>query len=158
MKRPYRPSAVMVVAIMQITFGALGLLSNLCNVGIQAAGGTKAFTPPAGAAGPQTPDVEAMLRARVPHYDLFVYGQLTVSLIACTVMIVSGVGLLRLRPWARRVTIGYAFYNIAMTVFGVVFALLVTRPLMEDYFAQLRADPKLPPAAVPTLNMTEAIA
>jgi hypothetical protein len=158
MKRPNRPAIVVVMAIMQIVFGSLGLLRGLCGVGLQLAGGAKAFAVPAGPQQPQVPDVDALLRAKIPHYELMQYGQLALGVLSGTVMILSGVGLLRLRPWGRRLTIGYACYNIAMTILGVVFFYAVSKQVMEEIFANMQADPKLPPQAKTALGITEAFA
>jgi hypothetical protein len=63
-----------------------------------------------------------------------------------------------MRPWARWLTIGYACYYIVSTIIGVVFAFLVTVPIMKELFEDMRADPNIPPAAWRILNMTETIA
>ncbi|HKI37945.1 MAG TPA: hypothetical protein VKA46_39185 [Gemmataceae bacterium] len=157
MKRPNRPAIVLVMAILQIIFGSLGLLGNLCTGGIQLAGGSKAFAVQGGPQQPAAPDVEAMMKAKVPHYELMLYGGLVLGLISGTVMIVSGAGLIRMRPWARRLTIGYAFYNIASVILGVVYYFLVTRDLLKDLFAQMKADPNLPPQSKAVVDMTETI-
>jgi hypothetical protein len=144
---------VLVVAILQILFGSLGLLFGLCGGAIQLGGGAKMFTPPgAQAAGP---DVEGMIRARVPYYDAWQAGGVVLGIAAGAVMLVSGIGLLRMRSWARKVTIGYACYNIVVTIANFVFALTVTAPIMKEVMAEIRADPKLPPQAVSVINMTE---
>jgi hypothetical protein len=155
MKRPERPGAVLVVAILQICFGSLGLCGSLCGGGAQLAGGAKVFTPPAGAQA--QPDVEGMMRARVPYYTAMEYGGAVLGLIAGTVMLVSAIGLLKLRPWARYLTIGYACYNIVSSIFGFIFSLTVTLPVMREVWAEMRADPKLPPQAVSVMNITETI-
>jgi hypothetical protein len=157
MKRPERPSSVLVVAILQIAFGSLGLLFSLCGGAMQLAGGAKVFAPPGGAQA-VGPDVEGMIRARVPYYDTWQAGGLALGVLSGAVMLVSGIGLLRMRSWARRVTIGYAFYNIVVTIVNFVFALTVTAPVMREVLAEVRADPKLPPQAVSIINLTETFA
>src|SRR4051794_11643492 len=114
-----RPTSVLVLAILQIIFGSLGLLGSLCGVGMQLAGGGSMF----GGQAPQgMPDIQALLRERVPHYEIVLLGGLILGLISGTVMIVSGVGLIRMRPWARVLTIGYAIYYIASTILNVAYA------------------------------------
>jgi hypothetical protein len=153
MKRPERPSAVLVVAILQICFGSLGLLGSLCGGGMQLAGGAKMFAPPPGAQAP--PDVEGMMRAKVPYYMAVQYGGLALGLVSGTVMVVGAIGLLKVRPWGRHLTIGYACYNIVSSILGFIFTMTVTRPIMKEVWAELRADPKLPPQAANVLSMTE---
>jgi hypothetical protein len=148
---------VLVVAVLQICFGSLALLGNLCNGGLQLAGGNKAFVPAGSPQAAQQPDVEGMMRARMPHYELMIYGGEALGLIAGTVMVVSGVGLIKMRRWARWLTIGYACYNVASTIIGFIFALTFSLPLTREILAQARADPKLPPQGAFILNMTETI-
>jgi hypothetical protein len=155
MRKPERPSSVLVVAILQIGFGSLVLLSNLCAGAIQLGGGAKMFAPPAGAQA--APDVDGMIRARVPYYDAWQAGGVALGVVAGTVMLVSGIGLLRMRPWARKVTIGYACYNIVSTIANFVFAVTVTAPVMKEVLEEMRADPKLPPQAAGVITMTEMI-
>jgi hypothetical protein len=155
MKRPERPSAVLVVAILQICFGSLGLLGSLCGGGAQLAGGSQVFTPPAGAQAP--PDVDEMMSARVPYYTAFQAGGAVLGLISGTVMIVSAIGLLKLRPWARHLTIGYACYDIVSLILNFIFSVTVSLPVMNEVWAEMRADPKFPAQAAPIMNITETL-
>jgi hypothetical protein len=150
MTRPERPSAVLVVAILQICFGSLGLLGNLCCGGLQLAGGSMAFAPPPGAQA--LPDVDAIMRAKLPHYAAMQYGGLALGLIAGTVMLVGGIGLLRMRPWARWLSIGYACYNIVSSIIGFIFTLTVTLPAMREVLAE-----PLPQQAFSAMSMAEAM-
>ncbi len=159
MRAPDRPSVVLVVAILQICFGSLGLVGSLCGGAIQLAGGAKAFTPqpPPGAKAPAQPDVEAIMRKRMPYYGAIQGGQIALSIVSGSVMLISGIGLLKMRPWARKVTIGYACYNILMTIAGVVFAVTVSVPAMKDAFEEMRADPNMAGAG-PMIGMMESAA
>jgi hypothetical protein len=155
MRRPERPSAVLVVAILQICFGSLALLGSLCGGGLQLAGGARMFAPPPGAQAP--PDVEGMIRARVPYYTAMQYGGAILGTIAGAVMIISAIGLLKMRPWARGLTIGYACYNIISTIVSFVFALTVTLPVTKELFEEMRADPKFPPQMGNFMTMMESM-
>jgi hypothetical protein len=149
----YRPSSVFVLGILQLVFGILTLLGSVCGGGLQLAGGSKLFAPPPGAQAP--PDTEAMIRARLPYYGAIQYAGLGLGVVVGTVMVVSGLGLINMRPWARGLTIGYACYNIVSGIIGFIFNLTVYLPVMRDVFAELRADPKFPPQAAGILSMTE---
>jgi hypothetical protein len=115
------------------------------------------FQPAGAPAAAQPPDVEALMRAKVPHYELMLYGGLALGLTACTVMLVSGIGLLKMRPWARWATVGYACYNILSTIVGFVFALLVTVPLMNEIFEEEAKKANVPPQAAGMFNMMAAM-
>ncbi len=143
MKKPERPSSVLVIAILQICFGSLGLLFNLCGGAMQAAGGAKMFAPPPGAAAQAPPDVEAMMQARVPYYKAYQMSALALGVVAGAVMLVGGIGLVKMRPWARPLTIGYACYNIVITIVGFVMNVIVNGPVMKEVYAELRKDPNI---------------
>lgn len=142
--RRYRPGSVLVVAILQIAFGALNLLEKLCGLGFQLAGGNKIFAPPGSPQAAQQPDVEGFLREKLPYYDAMRYGGMALGLVVGTVMIVSGVGLLKMRRWGRRMTIGYACYSILRTILSIVFAFIVAVPLMREFVARELEKPNLP--------------
>jgi hypothetical protein len=163
--RRERPGSVLVMAILQIVFGVIALLLNICGGGFQLAGGNKLLMP---AGNPQAAqqqqfqdDLEKLMREKVPQYDLMQYGELALGLVAAVVMIVSGVGLLKVRRWGRWLAIGYACYSIAHTVLSFIFALVFTVPAMREFIAQESQKPNLPPAQAMALNMmgtTAAIA
>jgi hypothetical protein len=158
----YRPSSVLVVAILQIVFGALALLLNVCGGGFQLAGGNKVFMPQGNPQAAQQQqfqdDLENMLKERAPYYQATQYGGLVLGLAAAAVMIASGIGLLKMRRWGRWLAIGYACYSIASTILYMVYALTVTLPIMREFVAQERLKPNLPPAQAMALNMMDTMA
>jgi hypothetical protein len=161
MKKPYRPSAVLVVAILQITFGALALLCTLCGA-FQVVGGNKLLMP---AGNPQAAqqqqfqdDMERTLEEKVPHYQLVQYSNLVLGPLAGAVMIVSGIGLLKMRRWGRWLTIGYACYNIVSGILSFIFTITYTIPAMREFVEAESRKPNLPPGQGPALSMTGMMA
>jgi len=154
--RQQRPAGIQVIAILLLLFGSLGALGGVCGLGLQLAGGAKIFvvTPAPGA--PAPPDTEGMMRARIPYYDAMQYGGAALGAIVGGVMIASGIGLLKMRPWARVLAIIYACYNVVATIGSFVFNIAVVLPVMREVFAEVGADPKLPPLAAQIFNMTMA--
>jgi hypothetical protein len=150
------PTIVKVIAIMQIFFGATGLVRHLFSGVWELAGGARAFTP-AGAQAAAPPDVEALLRARVPHYEAMVYGGLIVGLVSGAVCIASGIGLLRLRPWARWLTIGYACYFIISELASFIYALTVLQPLVNQMVAEQALQPNIPVQGAMAFNVAMKI-
>jgi hypothetical protein len=146
---------VLVVAILQICFGALAMCANVCG-GLQAAGGGAVFIP---AGSPQAAqqkqlqqDMEDLMEQKFPHYKALQYGGLGLGVTAAAAMVVSGIGLLKMRPWARRLTIVYASYSIASTIIGVLIAVTITLPLTAEVMAELNAKGSFPPGTAPVMN------
>jgi hypothetical protein len=153
MKRPERPSAVLVVAILELSFGGLALVAGLCGILGLLIGRLITGLPGAQA----RPNVEAIMRAKVPYYDAIQCVDVTLTLLTGIVLITSGIGLLRLRPWVRWLTIGYACWYIVSSILRFLFALTVIQPIMHEVIAEMRADPKMPPQAGHFLDMSESI-
>jgi beta-lactamase regulating signal transducer with metallopeptidase domain len=51
-------------------------------------------------------------------------------------LIIAGIGLLRLRPWARWLCIGYSIVTILSTVANTVYAILVVNPAVSQSLAE----------------------
>ena len=99
---------------------------NVCGTGFQLAGGNAAFMPTGSPQAAQQQqmqkDMEDLMGRKIPHYKSWQYFGLSLGLLSGTVMLASGIGLLKMRPWARRLTIIYACYNILNTIVTVVIA------------------------------------
>jgi hypothetical protein len=146
----------LVVAILQLCFGAVALCMNVCGGAMQMAGGSQLFMP---AGAPQAAqqkqleqDIEDLMEQKIPHYKAWQYFGLGLGVMSATVMVVSGAGLLKMRPWARWLTIVYACYNMANTIIGVVIAITITLPITAEIFAELSAKGGLPPGAAPMMG------
>jgi hypothetical protein len=60
-------------------------------------------------------------------------GTVVADLAISIIMIVSGIGLLQLRPWGRSLSILYAILSIALKIFEAVYAFAVTGPLINEF-------------------------
>ena len=130
------PVVVTVIAVLHFVFGGLGLVGDLCAGGMLLAGGGNMF---AGFGGGQTPQQQQfqdeMQKATEsgPAYKVVQYGQIVLDLVVSLTMIISGIGLLQLRPWGRHLSIVYALLSIALKLFGVVYTLAFTLPAINEF-------------------------
>ncbi|MEX0678659.1 MAG: hypothetical protein WD063_16385 [Pirellulales bacterium] len=123
-----RPTSVTVFGVLNIVFSVLGV------VGI-------AFSAVLLYAMPQLPGAPEI--NTVP--DGWMIFSLVWGVLGATVLFVSGIGLLLLRPWGRLAAIGYAIATIGMTVVGLAMHwIYVVRPTL----ALLNGQDGPPPEAV----------
>ena len=123
-----RPTSVTVFGVVDVVLGVLGL------IGVPAAWGE--FLAGAGGDDP----VVAVTMA-----SPFLRGWFVVSLILgfvmVNVLILAGVRLLRLRPWARTACIVFAIYAIVTNVAGMILRLAVVFPRVAE-LTQQAAEPQ----------------
>jgi hypothetical protein len=116
-----RPVVVTVLGIINIVFAAWGLIG-------LAFSSVLLFSDVAAANNP----VFKILHDQ-PAYLAFAKVSLVIGGLAAIVLLVAGIGLLLLRPWARPLTIGYAIFGMLNTVVGtVVNYLFLVRPLLDQ--------------------------
>ena len=145
----YRPTAVLVLAILHLVGGGLGLVMDACGGAAAAAGGS--FSPGAG----QSPQAKAQqdfqkrlqqhIEQELPANRAITYASLAVSLLLDVLLLAGGTGLLSMQPWARTVSLVYAVLSILTKVFTLV-NLAFTWPVMDKFIQQEAAkDPNLGP-------------
>ena len=95
------PTSVTVFGILNIVFGLLGLFGTAFSaVALFAAGGNNPF-----------------LVNQPPLVMTWMQFSIVLGGVASVVLLISGVGLLRLRPWGRTMAIGYAVYAMALSFY-----------------------------------------
>ena len=132
-----RPLSIMPVAILHFVFGGMGIVCGICS-GVQLAGGGQNWMTPT-PTGPQAAEMkqmqeemqEAMESAGGSHAVQI--GTVIIDLAISIIMIVSGIGLLQLRPWGRLLSIIYAVLSISLKIFEVVYAFAVTKPIIDKF-------------------------
>ena len=112
------PTSVTVFAVLNIIFGALGLM------GVLAAA---AFSGIGGEANPVNEILES-------HAVLSVWNNvgMILGVLASLVLLGCGIGMLQLKPWARKAAIGWAIYGIVAGVVGVVMNALFMYPALAE--------------------------
>jgi hypothetical protein len=134
-----RPLSIMPIAVLHFVFGGMGILCGLCS-GIQLAGGggQNWMAPTPTAPGPQADEMkqmqDEMQKAMENSASRAVQiGSVIVDLAISIMMIVSGIGLLQLRPWGRMLSIIYAILSISLKIFEAVYAFAVTKPTIDHF-------------------------
>jgi hypothetical protein len=114
-----RPTSVTVFGILNIVFAAIGLFGLLATIALFAA-----------TANTNNPMVEIMREN--PAFAGWMKINTILGGVACVVLLAAGIGLLMLKEWARKLSIGYAIYAIVFGLVGMVLMFIfVTRPMME---------------------------
>jgi hypothetical protein len=141
-----RPTAVTVMAILNIVFASLGMLCYVCigivllvlfnNQSIFAVAGVPVFT-----------DMWDFMKREVPSYPAVTIGSLILSLVLTTVLLISGIGLLNLRGWARVMAIVYSILTILLQVSSVVYTVAVVNPATRRWQEDFQRRLNLPPGA-----------
>jgi hypothetical protein len=121
--KPERPVVVLVFAILNIIFGGLGTLA-MCCVGVMVVFlGAIFSSAPASANIPQLPtDV-------IVYFVIVIVSHLILSLL----LLVSGIGLLNMRAWARRGSIAYGVATIAISIINAPVYVAFVAPQMEKW-------------------------
>lgn len=131
---PRRPTAILVIGILNIVFGALGLICNPIKIV-----GSLVPTPEAGApemAG-MPPEQSEMMRKlnevsmspAVKTYQIFDGG---IGFLFSAILLAAGIGLLVMKPWGRTLSLVYAFYGIAAAIATMVFSwMMIITPLFQ---------------------------
>ena len=103
---PARPTAVTVFGVLNIVFGALGLLSMPCVMIL-------IFAMPRDFMNP-TRAVKAWL-----------FFSNVIGFVVAILLIIIGIGLLKLKAWARKWAIGYGWFAIVWGVLGIIVNLIL---------------------------------
>jgi hypothetical protein len=139
-----RPTAVVVIAILELVGGGLGLAQGLCGLALASGGGSQMFTGLGGQQGKVQQDLpqrmEKEFAAKVPGYQVAKYGALAVAILLSILMLIAGAGLLAMKPWARSLSIVYALLSIANHIFSLVYAFAFTIPAANEFFREAAAD------------------
>lgn len=68
-----------------------------------------------------------------PAYAAWVKFSIPLGLLACGALLAAGIGLMLLKPWARKLSIGYAIYALVFGLINIVINFLfLVRPMLEQ--------------------------
>jgi hypothetical protein len=113
-----RPTSVTVFAILGIIFGSLGVLAMLCNLppllGVQ-------FAP--------NPIMDGIRKD--PMLMSLTIGGLVINLVLWILELIASIGMLSLKPTARRLFVWFAILNIIISILSIVVNVAVTNPRMQ---------------------------
>jgi hypothetical protein len=140
-----RPTAVLVIAIFHFLFATCGV----CGVGATQAGGMlKQLGGPAqGKANAKMEQFQKRLQEALdqsPGQQVLQQINLGVGLLMSAALIVAGIGLLQMRPWARWLSIAYAVVALLSVASSVLVYLALTKPALDTAWPDLeRIDPNM---------------
>ena len=135
-----RPTTVTVFGVLNLVLGGLGLLCTPISV-------ITLFLPV------QSGNPVSRILEENAAYRLYMIASAAAGVLAALVLIVAGIGLLKMKSWARLTSIGYAIYGIVTGVVGIIVNVVF---LFEPLMIQARSES--PEAAAAMLGMVGGIA
>src|SRR5262245_29453386 len=131
----YRPTGVLVIAILHLVFGGLGLLMDLCGLAAQL-GAQKVFLmaipEPQRTQQLQVQEkMEQTIEERLPGNKLINIGEQVLALAFDGMLLTAGVGLLSMRPWARTLSLTYAALSIINRILITAYTVIFVMPAMK---------------------------
>jgi hypothetical protein len=130
-----KPTAVVVIAVLQLGFGGLGLVGSA----LQLAGSGTALVAvkppqaPGGAPVITAQELEDYLARKVPDYRFLMKAQTGASAVLCLLMLGSGTGLLLMQRWGRDLTIFYAVLSLLVTILTTYWMFTAVVPAMSAF-------------------------
>jgi hypothetical protein len=139
-----RPTILTVMGTLNIVFGSIFLLCNLCcgmwllllssdeaQAGLFQDGRHQLA---------ELIEKHAFFRANVPGFTTVEVVKVAVGLVACVLLIIAGIGLLNVKSWGRLLSLAYSILGILVTLGDLVFTLALVNPA-EERFLQGRLNP-----------------
>jgi len=115
-----RPTSVTIFGILNIVFAALGVLGLIASIAL--------FFMPSDS---NNPVIKIMHENAA--YALWLKVCIPLGVLSCAALLAAGIGLLRLKPWARKLSIGYAIYAIVFGIVGmVVNFIFLVEPMVKE--------------------------
>lgn len=123
-----RPTSVTVFGILNMVFAAFGFIGTLASLAL--------FLMPGNSSNPVLKIMEDS-----PAYAAWIKLSIPLGLLTCGALLAAGIGLMFLKPWARKLSIGYAIYALVFGLIGmVVNFLFLVRPMLEQAREQQGAE------------------
>jgi hypothetical protein len=134
MKMNERPTGVTVIAILCFVFSGFGLLALLCGAGSLVFLRSIAPNLPPAPGGGKNP-MEGMIEMydTIPGFWAWVTYSLVSGPIMAIILLIAGLGLMKMRPWSRWLCLGYCIYAILMAMVTLYYQLVFINPAMLAY-------------------------
>ena len=157
--RPQRPTSVLVISIFHFLFGGLGLLCGLIGLGGLAMGaangGANPFGPPPGGGTAQQKElkdfqdrVQQRTQAELPIQRTLAPVNMVIGLLLSVLLIVSGVGLVQMKPFGWYGSVVYGVASLVLQIFMLLFNLLYAMPISQRILdEEIKGHPTLAPMA-----------
>jgi hypothetical protein len=128
MPRNRRPPLILVMAILNFVMGGLTLLCGLCAAGGNALVAAMGTNNQMGIG-----DMTTYMDKEVPGWQVIEVGRGLLLILLAVILIVAGIGLLKMQTWARWVCVFYAVASILLTIGHATFELAVAKPAMDKW-------------------------
>jgi hypothetical protein len=132
MSRPKQPGGMVALAIINIVLGSFALLIGMC-AGIVLIAAQDLLQND-----PNMVAQQKFLRENLPGYDVMQVAGTLIMFLQGVVLLVTGIGLLNVRNWARVTAIWCAALSLVWTAVEAVYHFAFAAPVMERF---LRANP-----------------
>jgi hypothetical protein len=118
-----RPTTVTVFGILNIVFAVLGVFGIFASIALLAAGANSSATS-------ANPMVNIMREN--PAFATWMKISIPLGFLTCIALLIAGIGLLKMKDWARQLSIGYSVFAIVSGLVGMVLTYVwVTRPILD---------------------------
>ena len=125
-------TSVLVIAIVNFVVAGLGLIYSLCVLALL----TLELYWEQGRDGAAQADMRAYLETRLPGYTDIEFGYAWLPLLFAVLMVVAGIGLLTMQPWARRLSVAFALVIILQHISYVIFELVFVIPMEKQWWVE----------------------
>jgi hypothetical protein len=138
-----RPTVILVMAILSITFGSLWLLLWLCVGAMPFILYHLPVPQPGGGTGYPYRELLDLLQREIPGYAAVEVGNAVLGLVLSVLLILSGIGLLRMQNWARWTSVIFGGVTVVKEIAHSIFSWIYVNPVTERWAQELVR--KLPP-------------
>ncbi|MBI3407534.1 MAG: hypothetical protein HY040_04160 [Planctomycetes bacterium] len=149
---PKRPGVVTAAAVLAIIYGSLFTLCGLCGAIGQAAQGAMGANMFAGNDPQQAKiqkEMQDNLERDIPGYRAVQVGGTVVGLVESVMLLVGGIGLLSMQPWARTVVLVFGIIAIVTTALQACYLIAIVMPATNNAMQGAIAAAAPPGAAGP---------
>jgi hypothetical protein len=137
MPKNRRPTSVVVLGILNIIFGSLGLVCFVCaGIGLLVGSGLSSIGPPGAQNQPNALDQQKYMAAHITGYVAIEVTRAVIGLVVAAMLLASGIGLLKMRSWARLAGLGYSGVQVILLIAGLLYSIFVLNPVMADYYVE----------------------
>ena len=157
-----RPTSVLVIAIFHFLIGGIGLIGGLVGVGFGAVALSQPQAPPGFKITSNPPDMWDTMKymdANVPGWRIYQITAAVLGLALSIALLAAGIGLILMKPWARGLSIAYAFGSILLQVGAMLYMVVYVTPVQVALYDQLPPTPGIPAAqqqSITTMSKTIA--
>ena len=140
-----RPTTILVVAILHIVGGSIGMFGSCYTVVTLGVAQASPAAPPTPTTqrGPTAPPTTSELlkycETHAPGYWAYQIGALVASFVLDIMLLAAGIGLLKMLPWARTLSIVYAPLSILFHIVSFVYQMIFLVPAMSEAYNQYPA-------------------